>query len=66
MKETILSLHPKRSNSSTILGNTASELVVAKAIDTGSAIACKNFLIGTPNASAMGNKITNKKTIKRF
>ncbi len=42
IKETILLLQPKRSNSSTNFGKTASELVVEKAINNGAFILLNN------------------------
>ena len=46
------------------LGRADSELVVAKAMDTGSEIARKNFRIGTPTNRATGNNTPNRNTSK--
>src|SRR5690606_6352213 len=55
-KDTILRGTPKRSMFSIAFGRAASELVVAKAIDTGSLTASINFLIGTLRYKATGSK----------
>src|SRR5690606_16546857 len=60
-KDTTFRGTPKRSIFSIAFGNAASELVVAKAIETGSLIASMNFFRGTFKYKAIGNKIKNKK-----
>ena len=63
-KETIFRGTPSFSMFSIALGSADSELVVAKAMDTGSEIARKNFRIGTPTNRATGNNTPNRNTSK--
>ena len=61
-KATILPGTPSFSISSMAFGSAASELVVAKASDTGSASACMNLRSGTFTSRATGNRTPNRKT----